>query len=80
MELNPPHASDSATSSNSLLCLVLPNQIVRLPYEGSGAVATQAAKPGATDAAYGLPVDVWCCGVLAYELLLGSPPFEAESK
>lgn len=53
---------------------------MRLPFGGSGAAATQAAKPGAADAAYGLPVDVWCCGVLAYELLLGSPPFEAESK
>ncbi|EFN57657.1 hypothetical protein CHLNCDRAFT_11382, partial [Chlorella variabilis] len=31
-------------------------------------------------AAYGLPADAWCVGVLAYELLVGSPPFEAESK
>ena len=31
-------------------------------------------------AAYGLPADSWCVGVLAYELLVGAPPFEAESK
>lgn len=29
---------------------------------------------------YGLPVDVWCIGVLAYELLIGGPPFEADTK
>lgn len=58
-------------------------QIVRLPYGGAAVSAAQAAKLGggeAPGAAYGLPVDAWCCGVLAYELLLGSPPFEAESK
>lgn len=29
---------------------------------------------------YGLPVDVWCSGILAYELLVGGPPFEADTK
>lgn len=28
---------------------------------------------------YGLPVDIWCIGVLVYELLLGSPPFISDS-
>lgn len=29
---------------------------------------------------YGLPADIWCTGVLAYELLVGGPPFEADTK
>jgi len=28
---------------------------------------------------YGLPVDIWCVGVLVYELLVGTPPFVSES-
>lgn len=28
---------------------------------------------------HGLKTDVWCLGVLCYELLYGSPPFEEES-
>jgi serine/threonine protein kinase len=54
-------------------------QIVRLPHGGSALSAT--SKLGAEEgAAYGLPADAWCVGVLAYELLVGAPPFEAESK
>lgn len=30
--------------------------------------------------AYGSGVDVWAAAVLAYELLLGGPPFEADTK
>ncbi|KFM23426.1 Serine/threonine-protein kinase ark1 [Auxenochlorella protothecoides] len=33
-----------------------------------------------TGANYTLAVDCWCVGVLAYELLIGGPPFEAPSK
>jgi len=51
---------------------------VRLPY---GANKGQQPPPQLEEgAAYGLPVDAWCVGVLAYELLVGAPPFEAESK
>ena len=46
-----------------------PHQIVRLPYGGSAAPAP-SSKPGGGEggAAYGLPADVWCCGVLASTL------------
>ena len=62
---------------------------MRLPYGGAAALpAGKAASAvggvggGAEGmgAAYGLPADTWCVGVLAYELLVGAPPFEAESK
>ncbi|PSC71935.1 aurora other [Micractinium conductrix] len=56
----------------------MPPEIVRLPY---GPVAHKhVPHPAEELSAYGLPVDAWCCGVLAYELLVGAPPFEAESK
>lgn len=29
---------------------------------------------------YGIEADVWASGVLAYELLVGGAPFEADSK
>lgn len=46
---------------------------------------SQSTKPPHKDSlqiskSYGLPADVWCCGVLAYELLVGGPPFEADTK
>ncbi|KDD76635.1 protein kinase [Helicosporidium sp. ATCC 50920] len=31
-------------------------------------------------ARYGFPVDIWCLGILAYEVLVGGPPFEAASR
>ena len=56
-------------------------QIVRLPHGGSAPPPAHAAAGGEPGgAAYGLPADVWCVGILAYELLVGGPPFEADSK
>ncbi len=68
----------SAPHKASALWFLSPKlQIVRLPY---GSSAAAKAPPADDGPAYGLPVDAWCCGVLAYELLVGAPPFEAESK
>ena len=55
-------------------------QIVKLPYGGAALSAASKVHTGEEGAAYGLPVDAWCVGVLAFELLVGAPPFEAESK
>jgi hypothetical protein len=58
------------------LCAMVP-QIVRLPQPG------QHPPPKAnheSPPSYGLAVDVWCVGVLAYELLIGGPPFETDSR
>ena len=55
-------------------------QIVKLPYGGAALSAASKVHGGEEGAAYGLPVDAWCIGVLAFELLVGAPPFEAESK
>ena len=53
---------------------------MKLPYGGAALSAASKVHGGEEGAAYGLPVDAWCVGVLAFELLVGAPPFEAESK
>lgn len=45
-----------------------------------GYPAPEEPKGGAKVTCYGLPADVWALGVLAYELLVGGPPFEADTK
>ena len=47
-------------------------QVVRL----SQSATSSAVERGS----YGIAVDVWTAGILAYELLLGGPPFEADTK
>lgn len=46
--------------------------------EAEGAAPSTAPREG--EGAYGSAVDVWAAGVLAYELMLGGPPFEADSQ
>ncbi|KAL8588200.1 hypothetical protein ACOMHN_063222 [Nucella lapillus] len=46
-------------------------------YERQGTVATMAPEVIAAteDMGYGLPIDLWACGVIMYTLLCGFPPF-----
>ena len=45
---------------------------------GDDATDLKAGTSGRNE--YGNGVDVWAAGVLAYELMLGGPPFEADTK
>ena len=45
------------------------------------ALALQAVRYSGNDgASYGFAVDIWAVGILAYELLVGGPPFESATK
>ena len=60
----------------------MPPEIVALPRQGEPSpqwcdTNSKAQNPGTQ---YGLPADIWCVGVLTFELLTGIPPFEASSK
>ncbi|CAI5529855.1 unnamed protein product [Closterium sp. Naga37s-1] len=49
---------------------------------GAGAVSGTEGKTGASsviEGAYDEKVDIWACGVLVYELVMGHPPFEGSS-
>lgn len=50
----------------------MPLQMIKLSGPGSG------MEPGLGN--YTQAVDIWCIGVLVYELLVGGAPFEAPTK
>lgn len=58
-------------------------QVVRLALSAAGGPAP-VDRPCSQDIAardsYGSATDVWALGILAYELMVGGPPFEADSK
>jgi serine/threonine protein kinase len=61
---------------------ISPPQVLRNPsvpfQEGRSVDAAMLSSRGV--APYGPPVDVWAAGVLAYELVVGRPPFEVEDE
>jgi aurora kinase, other len=57
----------------------MPPEIVTLPRSGAPIPALPHHQ-SKTSLPYGLPADIWCIGILVYELLVGAPPFETASK
>jgi len=58
----------------------MPPEIVALPRSGAPIPALPHHPHSKTSLPYGLPADIWCIGILVYELLVGVPPFETASK
>ena len=55
-------------------------QIVRIRNTLSGGSPQDAPAGRGAAANYGKPADVWAVGILTYELLIGGPAFEADTK
>ena len=55
-------------------------QIVRISTSLKGGSPQDAPQGGGAKANYGKPADVWAVGILVYELLIGGPAFEADTK
>lgn len=69
-------AFTSISPSTTASPLARPLHASPASHEALGKLAQQQADEGN----YGLPADLWCTGILAYELLVGGPPFEADTK
>ena len=72
-----PHAASPHCTPKSPSPLGAATSIPNSPAPGT---PTAPPPPPPSSSNYGLPVDVWCAGILAYELLVGGPPFEADTK
>ncbi len=55
-------------------------QIVRISNSLVGGSPQDAPTGRGAKANYGMPADVWAVGILTYELLIGGPAFEADTK
>ena len=55
-------------------------QIVRISATLAGGSPQDAPTGRGAKASYGKPADVWAVGILTYELLIGGPAFEADTK
>lgn len=55
-------------------------QIVRISTSLKGGPPQDAPTGRGAKANYGMPADVWAVGILTYELLIGGPAFEADTK
>ena len=55
-------------------------QIVRISTSLRGGSPQDAPAGQGAKANYGKPADVWAIGILTYELLIGGPAFEADTK
>lgn len=58
----------------------MPPEIVALPRSGAPIPVLPHHPQSKNSLPYGLPADIWCIGILVYELLVGAPPFETSSK
>lgn len=61
----------------------MPPEVIRTQCGGRAAAGDEPIVPGVQagpGAAYDDKVDVWACGVVAFELLTGRPPFEVPGK
>ncbi len=55
-------------------------QIVRISTSLAGGAPRDAPAGSGAKANYGKAADVWALGILTYELLIGGPAFEADTK
>ncbi len=55
-------------------------QIVRISTSLAGGAPRDAPAGSGAKANYGKAADVWAVGILTYELLIGGPAFEADTK
>ncbi len=50
------------------------------PRNGEDCTSLLSSAESGTSETYGLATDIWALGILAYELMIGGPPFEADTR